>query len=234
MRYDGGDNLYYPNGNIVPQSHPDAKQDLRVGPYDNVGNFFQTGVSYNNSLSLTGGNQNTSYYLSIANTSSTGIVPNNTFERTNITISGQTKLNDRFSSEAKISYANSGGTRIQQGSNTSGVMLALMRMPMDFDITGGSDDPADDEASYKLPDGRQRNAYNSGGYDNPFWTVNMNQFSDKVNRIIGHTALNYIANDWMTFTYRVGTDFYSDRRKQFIAIGSRTLLQDVFMRSNIL
>jgi outer membrane receptor protein involved in Fe transport len=138
-------------------------------------------------------------------------------------MSGQTKLNDRFSSDAKISYVNSGGTRIQQGSNTSGVMLALMRMPMNFDITGGSDDPANDEAAYKLPDGRQRNAYNGGGYDNPFWTVNMNQFSDKVNRIIGHTALNYIANDWMTLTYRVGTDFYSDRRKQFFAIGSRTV-----------
>lgn len=223
LRFDGGSNLYYPNGNVVGQSNPNAKQDLKVGPYDNVGNFFQTGVSYNNSLSLTGGNQNTSYYLSIANTSSTGIVPNNTFERTNITMSGQTKLNDRFSSDAKISYVNSGGTRIQQGSNTSGVMLALMRMPMNFDITGGSDDPANDEAAYKLPDGRQRNAYNGGGYDNPFWTVNMNQFSDKVNRIIGHAALNYIANDWMTLTYRVGTDFYSDRRKQFFAIGSRTV-----------
>lgn len=223
LRFDGGDNLYYPDGNVVGQSNPGANQDLKVGPYDNLGNFFQTGVSYNNSVSLTGGNQNTSYYLSIANTSSSGIVPNNTFERTNITISGQTKLNDRFSSDAKISYVNSGGTRIQQGSNTSGVMLALMRMPMNFDITGGSDDPANDEAAYRLPDGRQRNAYNSGGYDNPFWTVNMNQFSDKVDRIIGHTSLNYIANDWMTFTYRIGTDFYSDRRKQFFAIGSRTV-----------
>jgi TonB-linked SusC/RagA family outer membrane protein len=223
MRYDGAtDNLYSPNGNIVSQNHPDAKSDLNVGPYDNVGNFFQTGMTYNNSLSLTGGNQNTSYYLSIANTSSTGIVPNNTFERTNVTLAGESKLSERFSTDARLAYTNSGGIRIQQGSNTSGVMLALMRMPADFDITGGSDDPVNDEASYRLPDGSQRNAYNGGGYDNPFWTVNMNQFSDKVNRLTGHASLNYMATDWLTVTYRVGTDFYSDRRKQYIAIGSRT------------
>ncbi len=224
MRYDGATtNPYSPNGNIVSANHPDAKGNLNVGPYDNVGNFFQNGMSYNNSLSLTGGNQNTSYYLSIANTSSTGIVPNNTFERTNVTLSGESKLSERFSTDARIAYTNSGGNRIQQGSNTSGVMLALMRMPPDFDITGGSDDPVNDEASYRLPDGRQRNAYNGGGYDNPFWTVNMNQFTDQVNRITGHATLNYLANDWLTVTYRVGTDVYSDRRTQYFAIGSRTV-----------
>lgn len=223
MRFDGAtDNLYSPNGNIVSQNHPDAKANLNVGPYDNVGNFFQTGMTYNNSLALSGGNQNTSYYLSIANTSSTGIVPNNTFERTNVTLAGESKLSERFSTDARLAYTNSGGIRIQQGSNTSGVMLALMRMPVDFDITGGSNDPVNDESAYKLPDGRQRNAYNGGGYDNPFWTVNMNQFSDKVNRLTGHASLNYMAADWLTVTYRVGTDFYSDRRKQYIAIGSRT------------
>lgn len=221
LRYDGGTNPYYPNGNIVGQSNPLAT-DMRVGPYDNAGNFFQTGMTYNNSLSLTGGNQTTSYYLSIANTSSSGIVPNNTFERTNITLSGESKLSSKFTTDARITYTNSGGDRIQQGSNTSGVMLALMRMPANFDITGGSDDPVNDESSYRLPDGRQRNAYNGGGYDNPFWTVNMNQFSDKVNRVTGYAALNYFATDWLTVTYRVGTDLYSDRRKNYFSIGSRT------------
>jgi TonB-linked SusC/RagA family outer membrane protein len=224
MRFDGAtDNLYYPNGNIVSQNHPDAKSDLRVGPYDNVDNFFQTGVSFNNSLSIAGGTGGTTYYLSIANTTSEGVVPNNTFQRTNVTLAGESKLSDRFTTEARLSYANSGGVRIQQGSNTSGVMLALMRMPPNFDITGGVDDPTDNVASYRLPDGRQRNAYNGGGYDNPFWTVNMNQFEDKVNRVTGHASLTFDATDWLDVTYRVGSDFYSDRRNQFFARFSRTL-----------
>jgi TonB-linked SusC/RagA family outer membrane protein len=221
LRFDGGTNLYYPQGNIVlAENAPSGAAPVLAN--DNIENFFQTGVSYNNSVAISGGNMNTSYYLSIGNSSTTGVVPNNTFDRTNISLSGESKLSDRFSTSAKIAYTNSGGVRIQQGSNTSGVMLALMRMPANFDITGGSDDPANDKAAYMLPDGRQRNAYNGAGYDNPFWTVNMNQFEDKVNRLTGHTALNYFVNDWATITYRIGTDWYSDRRNQFFARGSRT------------
>lgn len=222
MRFDGGTNLYYPQGNIVPQNHPDAKSNLTVGPYDNIDNFFQTGVTLNNTLSLAGGSDNSTYYLSVGNSSATGVVPNNTFNRTSLTLAGETKLSKKFVSDARIGYTNSGGIRIQQGSNTSGVMLAIARMPANFDITGGSNDPVNDEASYLLPDGRQRNAYNGGGYDNPFWTVNQNQFRDKVHRVQGHAALTYITNDWLNFTYRIGSDLYSDIRNQFFARGSRT------------
>lgn len=223
LRFDGATtNLYYPNGNIVGQSNPNAKQDLRVGPYDNVDNFFQTGATYNNNLSLAGGNGGTNYYLSIGDVRSEGVVPNNTFHRTTVTLAGESKLSERFSSDARIAYTNSGGVRIQQGSNTSGVMLAMMRMPMNFDITGGVSDPVDNEASYRLPDGRQRNAYNGGGYDNPFWTVNMNQFEDQVNRITGHAAVTYTSAKWLSITYRAGSDLYSDRRNQFFARYSRT------------
>ncbi|MBK9292363.1 MAG: SusC/RagA family TonB-linked outer membrane protein [Bacteroidetes bacterium] len=222
LRFDGAtDNPYYPQGNIVPAANAPAGA-LPVPAYDNVGNFFQTGVAYNNSIAISGGSDNNSYYLSIANSSNKGVVPNNTFDRTNISLNSESKLSDKFKSETRLAYTNSGGIRIQQGSNTSGVMLALMRMPPNFDITGGSDDPVNDRASYMLPDGRQRNAYRGGGYDNPFWTVNMNQFKDIVNRLTGHTALSYMANEWLSVTYRIGTDWYSDRRKQFFARGSRT------------
>jgi TonB-linked SusC/RagA family outer membrane protein len=222
LRFDGSTtNPDYPLGNIVPANGapPGA---LPIPGYDNVASFFQTGVAYNNSIALSGGNDNSTYYLSIANSTNKGVVPNNTFDRTNITLASETKLSDKFKSETRMAYANSGGIRIQQGSNTSGVMLALLRMPPNFDITAGVDDPVNNRASYMRPDGRQRNAYRTGGYDNPFWTVNMNQFKDIVNRLTGHTALSYVANEWLTVTYRIGTDWYSDRRKQYFARGSRT------------
>lgn len=222
LRFDGTTtNPDYPLGSIVPAAGAPAGAQPIPG-YDNIASFFQTGMSYNNSIALSGGNDNNTYYLSIANSTNKGVVPNNTFDRTNISLTSESKLSDKFKSETRLAYANSGGIRIQQGSNTSGVMLALMRMPPNFEITAGVDDPVNDRASYMRPDGRQRNAYNTGGYDNPFWTVNMNQFKDIVNRLTGHTALSYVANEWLTVTYRIGTDWYSDRRKQFFARGSRT------------
>jgi TonB-linked SusC/RagA family outer membrane protein len=206
--------------------------------YDNLNSFFQTGVAYNNALSLSGGNERSSVYFSLSNLTHEGIVPNNTFQRTTATVSGETKLTDKITTSGRISYTNSGGTRIQQGSNTSGVMLALTRMPISFDMTGGSDDPANDPTSYMKPGGLQRNAYGGGGYDNPFWTANMNPFTDNVDRMIGNWGITYMATDWLTFNYKIGTDFYRDARKQIIAIGSRTfpsgeVWEDHFYRQDI-
>ena len=221
LRFDGlTNNQYYFQGNIVTASASPTGDKVKA--YDNIGNFFQTGVSVNNSLLFSGGNQNTTFCLSLANSGNKGVVPNNTFNRTNIALSGKSKFSESFSAESRFAYSNSGGNRIQQGANTSGVMLALMRLPIQFDITGVSSDPANDKNSYILPDGRQRNAYLGEGYDNPFWSINMNRFNDDVNRLIGNIALIYAANNWLSVTYRVGTDWYSDRRKQYFARNSRT------------
>lgn len=212
--------LYYPQGAFVPRSA--APNGIPAQAYDNKGNFFQTGLTFNNSVSLSGGNDRTNYFFSLSNLNQQGVIPNNTFERTTASLSAQSKLTDRLTSSARVQYTRSGGTRIQQGSNTSGVMLALMRMPPNFDITGGSDDPTNDKAAYELPDGRQRNAYNGGGYDNPFWTVNKNQLTDRVDRIISYFQLDYQLTDWASLTYRVGNDFYNDSRRQSIGRFSRT------------
>jgi hypothetical protein len=113
-------------------------------------------------------------------------------------------------------------------------------MPVSFDMTGGTSDPVNDPKSYMFTDGsgRQRNAYNGGGYDNPFWTVNKNFHKDNVNRLIGNWNLNFAATNWLNFSYRLGTDFYSDRRKDVVAINSRTaptgrVWEDQYFRQDI-
>ena len=222
MVYDGSaDNKYDRYGNLVMRSGPnDTRMPARA--YDNAGNFFDTGVSYNNSVSMSGGNQDVSYLFSVSNLSQTGIVPNNDFQRTTAMLSGDAKLTPKLRSEARISYTNSGGNRIQQGSNTSGVMLSLMRATPTFDITGGFSDPVNTPEAYMFADGTQRNAQRGGGYDNPYWTANRNPFKDEVDRITGMAGLTYDIYDWMAVSYKVGIDTYTDRRKQSFAINSRT------------
>jgi TonB-linked SusC/RagA family outer membrane protein len=235
-------NVYYPDGVPVlfDPNNPAMANYPKFSAYDNVNSFFQTGLTYNNSLTLSGGTEQTTYFFSLSNLSQEGIVPNNTFNRTTVSVSGETKLSQKFTTSARLAYTNSGGNRIQQGSNTSGVMLALYRMPVSFDMTGGTSDPVNDPKSYMFTDGsgRQRNAYNGGGYDNPFWTVNKNSHKDDVNRLIGNWNISFAATDWLNFSYRLGTDFYSDRRKDIIAINSRTIptgqvYEDHYFRQDI-
>ncbi|MEL0295942.1 MAG: TonB-dependent receptor plug domain-containing protein, partial [Cryomorphaceae bacterium] len=103
-----------------------------VTPYDNAGNFFQNGRRLNNSLTLAGGGKKSSYYLSIANLQDQGIVPLNTFDRTTIRLTGTGQVTTNLKATASLSYSNSGGYRVQQGSNTSGLMLGLLRTPPTF------------------------------------------------------------------------------------------------------
>ena len=208
------------HGIIVGMNDPNANPNKIVKPYDNLGTFFETGHTWNNSLGISGGNPNATYYVSIGNLSSKGIVPNNTFNKTTVKIAGQAKLSDKFFTSGSVNYINSGGNRIQQGSNLSGVMLGLLRTPVTFDNSNGYSDPVDTPEAYQFEDGSQRAYRGFGIYDNPYWTVNQNSFKDQVNRMIGSAELTYNPLSWLNATYRIGTDFYTDRRKGYFAINS--------------
>jgi TonB-linked SusC/RagA family outer membrane protein len=183
-----------------------------VDPVDNVGDFFKTGVTWQNNLAVVGGNQASTFRLSVGNTRQTGIVPNTDFNRTSVRITTDTKMNDKVSVGATINYINSGGTKAQNGSNLSGVMLGLTRTPPQFSLAG------DGEDGYKFANGNQRQYFFP--YDNPYWTAYENPFTDEINRVLGNVNVRYTPMKWLNLSYRLGTDFYDDNRKQIFAIGS--------------
>jgi len=214
------DLAYDSNGMITQDSATVANNPGGVAPYDNLA-FFQRGRRLNNSVTLSGGGKATSYYLSISNLRDEGIVPLNRFDRTTIRMTGTGQISTNLKMTSSIAYSNSGGYRVQQGSNLSGLMLGLLRTPPSFDNSNGAEDPSDPTA-YLNADGSQRNYRAGGGYDNPYWTINQNPFTDNVNRVFGYTKLDWSPVDGLLVSYRVGLDQYSDVRKQIIAKNSRT------------
>lgn len=212
MRYDNVSDPEYkwdPKGQLVGQSDPNAGAAAELyDPYE----FFQTGVTYNNRLSISSGNDKLTYFLSLGNLSQTGIVPNSSYNRTNIRLNASAKISKKVKLSTNMTYSNSAANQIQQGSNTSGVMLGLLRTARSFDNSAG----------YKFPDGTQRNYRNGGGYDNPYWTANENWLDDRTNRFIGNVMLNINFTDWFNLSYNVGTDSYTRRTKDVVAIYSRT------------
>ncbi len=203
-----------------------------VPSFNNPENFFQNGLRVNNSLSFTGGNDRSSFYFSLSDLRDQGVVPLNNFSRTSARLSASSNVTDNLKVGGSLAFTTSGGRRIQQGSNLSGLMLGLMRTPASFDNSNGATDP-EDESAYINPDGSQRNYRGSGGYDNPYWTINRNPFEDNVNRVFGYVNFQYLPYEWLTLNYKVGVDNYSDRRKQIISIGSRTvpagrIMEDVY------
>lgn len=222
LAWDGSDYRYDKNGRIVSQNDPNAQRP--VVPYDNIDNFFGTGQTWQSNLALTGGNEDINYRFSFGYTDQTGITPKNQFERANVGLAVTSKLfDDKLSISSSLNYVNSGGIRIQQGSNTSGVMLGLVRTPPTFDNANGfGEDAADNPSAYVFPDNTQRNYRGGPGYDNPYWVTNLTPFTDRVNRFFGSLKLAYEFDNWAILSTTLGTDFYSDNRKQEFELRSNT------------
>src|SRR5690606_14152394 len=59
--------------------------------YDNIGNFFRTGVIYDNNVNVSAGTKNSNFYLSGSNYKQTGIVPNTDYDKTTFRFNGEQK-----------------------------------------------------------------------------------------------------------------------------------------------
>jgi len=218
LAWDGVPNDYDVHGNIVSIHDPTAV--MPVTPYDNVKNFFVTGRTLDNTIAIGGGNDIAGYRLSVGNNHQEGVVPLTDYDKSSVTVSGQANLSSKLKSSGSITYIKSGGNRVQAGSNVSGLMLGLLRTPITFDDANGTSDPANNTASYLLPDGTQRDYRNGPGYDNPYWTVNRNPFNEDVNRFYGFAQLDYTPLSWMSWTYRLGGDEYSQSNTNGYGKGS--------------
>lgn len=222
LRFDGATD--YPrdkNGKLVLATDPSAKANMPAKAYDNTDNFFLTGTTLNNNVSVSGGNKDTNFFISIGNSTSQGIIPRNKFGKTSFKISGETKLGSKVRVSGSANYIRSGGDRMQQGSNTSGVMLGLLRCTPTFDNTNGYGSTAYKHPdAYMFADGSPRRY---ATYDNPYWTVNKNVLTDQVDRIIGNITMVYKPINPVTITYRLGEDLYSDRRKGHTALMSANI-----------
>ena len=225
LRYANEASMWDRNGLIVPATDPRATSNA-VNAYDNAGNFFETAVTQKYYASVSGGKENINYFLSAGSMDQTGIIPNTDFNRTTFKATIGANLTDKLKTSFSATYINSGGRRSQNGSNTSGVMLGLLRTTPTFDNRNGVD-PDSDPSAYQFEDGRPR-AYRGllgdrAIYDNPYWTVYKNFLTDDVNRLIGFAQASYDWLPWFSTTVRAGVDTYSDFRKFRNDIGSGTL-----------
>lgn len=201
LRYANEPSVWDPNGLIVPAGDPRATNRVAQS-YNNAEDFFENGSNMTHDLSVSGGTEKTSYFFSVGRLDQTGIMPNSEFARTSFRATTSAELFKNFTATLSANYIQSGGQRVQNGSNTSGVMLGLLRTSPSFDNSAG----------YLFEDGSQR-AYRGGSiYDNPYFTVNKNFTTDEVNRVIGYTQLSYDAAPWLNVTYRLGIDTYGDDR----------------------
>ena len=182
-------------------------------PVAKAEDFFQTGVTYINSIALTGGTENAQTYFSYANTSSDGILPTSEYHRNNFTLRQSTQLFDsKLRIDANINYL----TQRAQNRPSSGLyfnpLVGTYLFPRGLDF-------AQYENAYEVFNDERKimaqNWYVAGSdaedfNQNPYWLLNRTPREDTRNRIIGAVTLRYNIFSWMNIQGRLNVDRVSD------------------------
>jgi ferric enterobactin receptor len=189
--------------------------------YNNIGNFFQHGLIYDNNVNVSGGSKNGSFFLSGSNFKQTGIVPGTGYDKTTFRFNAQQKYG-RLTLDANTAYsiANTDRTLTSAGLYGSGVgtMQELYNWPQTYDIR-----------NYINSDGSQHRIYAAtitdiaNDVDNPFWIINQDKLTSKTNRFTGGISGNFKITNWWDITSRVGYDQYTTNDYTFIAPGSAVI-----------
>ncbi|MEO7044171.1 MAG: SusC/RagA family TonB-linked outer membrane protein [Ferruginibacter sp.] len=185
--------------------------------YDNIGNFFQNGIVYDNNVNVSGGSKNGSFFLSGSNFKQTGIVPNTDYNKTTFRFNGEQKYgNLTLNANVAYSIADINRTLTTAGLYGSGVgsMQSLYTFPQTYNIK-----------NYLNPDGSQNRIYAGtlaleNDIDNPYWIINKDKLTSKTNRITGGINGTYKIASWWDVIARLGYDQYSTNDYTYIAPGS--------------
>jgi TonB-dependent starch-binding outer membrane protein SusC len=101
------------NQNLTGQ--PNANREGFLPSYDADGNLvdtdwykyvYQTGFSHSNSISISGGSDQTTYYMSVGHTAQKGIVKTNEFKRSSFRVNLDHKMLDRVTFGTNFAFAN--------------------------------------------------------------------------------------------------------------------------------
>lgn len=171
--------------------------------------FFQTGHRIQNNLSMSGGNAENSYIISVQDVSIKGTVPEDVGRRTSFYVSG-TKTHGRFSATFSMSYS-------QKYSNEVGPDFNQGR-PVYWNLLNqGANVPLNDPRIKDPNSPFFLDSYYNGYYPNPWWQIYNSRNVSKTNYFNGVLTLNLKATDWMNLTYRAGTNYTSFESNNTVA-----------------
>lgn len=188
----------------LPATHP------LVAYPNNVKDLFETGYNAQHNISFKGATDKSNFFVSYNNLRDRGFLRGNLLERNSFRFNGSTQMTAKFNVGVQANYINSASQRSQIGNQLSNPLFRGWFIPRNYNLQG---DP------YIRPDGSQ--VYFNANTDNPYWTLEQNKYSDEVNRFLGTISMAYDFNDWLSASYKVGTDAYIQRIKTVDAVGAR-------------
>jgi len=203
---------------------PESPNYMKATPWVNAKNgpitFFETPVTYTNTISLENGNKDYNYRFSYTNFNQKGIMPNSELKKNNMLLNANYNVTNKLTVAGSASFSktdalgrNSTGYSDNQMSsfrqwwqvNTDLKDLENAYNTTKRNITWNWADPGSSEPIF---------------WDNPYWLRYENYQTDVRNRFLGFASANYQLTDWLAIFGRASVDTYNALQEERRAVGS--------------
>jgi TonB-linked SusC/RagA family outer membrane protein len=189
------------SGNIPYEANP-----------DNVRDFFDTGISIANNISVTSGSEKMTTYFGYTNDIRKGIVPGNELQRHNINLKiDNNMLDGKLKLSSRVNYIKSNvDNQLAQWESFDNPLRHAYRLPrnirsQDAQVFEYVDSSGNVRQNYWKP--------NDNGGANPYWTINRNLNEVLTDRVLGYTSLTYQLTDDLSVMARSAIDNASVARE---------------------
>ena len=182
--------------------------------YDNIGDFFRTGVTWNNSFNIAQALEKTTYSFSLGSSTQSGIIPGTGMQRYNAKVSAETKLSNNWTTGFVANYITSNIDKATTSGN--GILRTVYAAPPSYNLAG---------IPYHINgDPYTQNSFRSS-FDNAYWAIENNEFNEKTNRFFGNAYVNYKTkfgtdNHTLNVKYMAGVDAYTTHYTDSYGYGS--------------
>src|SRR3954471_21541548 len=191
--------------------------------FDHSKELFDTGLTADNNLQVSGGNERTTFYASGGLLNQDGYLkgPNNKYNRATIRLKGAQQINSKLKISGNLSYIDTRGKFAQKGSNLSGVMLGALRTPPDFNNSNTYLPLTGLQRAYRFPNATSVAAMeNAVYYDNPFFVLDNPGNRSELGRSVSNLNVDWNPLDWLNVSETLGADYYNDWRLESLPLTS--------------
>lgn len=225
-------NRYGTSPNSVDRSWGALLNDANRYGYDPRTDYFQTGVTGTESISLSTGTEKNQTYASAAAVNSKGIVPNNKYNRYNFTFRNTTSfLDDKMTLDVGATYVRQNDRNMTNQGTYNNPLVGAYLFPR-----GGDWEDIEMYERYDLARKIYTQYWPAGDaamtMQNPYWINYRNIRENVKDRYMLNANLNYKILDWLSVSGRVRLDnstndytekFYASTNTQLTEMSTRGL-----------
>ena len=224
-----GGGAYTASVNAAPTIGGTRDIHLRNSANDDIANFFRTGLTANNSVSLSGGTEKIKTYFSVANSHSNGMLESNNYNRNTLSFRQSYNFWNCVNIDVNANYVQTKTNNRIGGGTVGNPLYDLYTMPRNVDLayyrnhisTLGNWQSAERSyfkadpvtGAYTETSGRsqlsgplQEWAFQTAEKNNPYWLLNKNNSVSQDDRFYGNLQGRFDIYDGLAFQARVSID----------------------------